>query len=101
SMGRRPARKARMISTLILLALAASELAPKAPAWGPRAQEELRASIAIGQTIRAQLPIRMEGGRNAAHAEFELDLPKAGALTISLESLDFDPLLVVIDPRGG
>lgn len=93
-----------MISNLILLVQAIAGFAPgaQAPASSAPKPDLTRTElIRPGQTIRASLPVMMEAGRNAAQAEFDLEVPSAGAFTISLESLDFDPRLVLAGGPGG
>jgi CHAT domain-containing protein/tetratricopeptide (TPR) repeat protein len=90
-----------MISHLILLAqaifgFAALAQTPVSSAPGQAGVELIRP----GQTIRASLPVRIESERNAAWVEFDLEVSSAGAVTISLESLDFDPRLGVSGGPG-
>jgi CHAT domain-containing protein/tetratricopeptide (TPR) repeat protein len=90
-----------MISIVILLALASSADVHGAAVEAQAAKEAQVAVIHAGDSVQGVLPLRIESGRNAGSTTFDLDATKVGALTITLESLDFCPLLVIDDGRGG
>ena len=58
-------------------------------------------ALALGAKVEGTLPVRLESRRNASEQAFELVLGEHESATLTLESLDFDPLLVVRDETTG
>src|SRR5262245_31589132 len=76
------------LSVVLTTALAASS------------KQDSRSVLHLGAESRGVLPVQVVVGRNTAEQVFELDAGGQSVVSLTLESLDFDARMTIVDASG-